>query len=920
MGNISLNKFDQETTLLQCLLHYKEQQGSDGILERQSELDNQKSKSIWSYSYHLSFFVNEDSKVTGDDKKKKQHTTQTWGKDSWEVILRNPSVGIAAFREEEATRLCERITAILDMSLGGGKRGKLQVDGLLRLLRVLHLVHRHGWILLQPGERAQLLHSAQHYRQGQLPAFSHGMSWDEVEVGPVLCHADGFLSPKAFHNPIVQHSFTVQLGDCLAVAGEVLPEWLEETITKWPFLLPAALRRRYFQCTAFSPLDGLLALQDWAEKGHLGLGSVGERKLEKPRTKVKVAREKILKSAIALFDRHASASTSLEFEFDGECGSGLGPTLEFYTLVCQALLRRGHGLWLQETIEMDPDRLQTTISSSNNALNFDDSSLDRSRKFGVYRGEKDENSYSFRSFQEDKGYDKDPFLAGFMQNDSNDIFGGQFSDGNKEDKETEAEDDKDDNHENMVQDMVECERQLSNASGLGKLIELQDKDVKMRHAPSLDSISIVGSVDTVPLDTPFPNVRNSVGGAEPKAAFFGETKGEDIHTQISQLKSEKSPGDRVLDKSGTKLKPISQRDNSRKLKLNSIDSSYTSWERARATPQKSSKEHKELYISCPQGVFPAPLPLDDSPAKRARAQKATKAFRFFGMLVAKALVDKRLLAIPISRPLLKLVKGERLSPWDLWDIDPSLAFQLEKLTKVALQAQTVDRDPELSPKEKKMIKQNLEFDGATIEELCLTFVLPGFPDIELHPGGAEINVNINNLSDYIKRVACVYLESGIKLQVHAMLDGFDQIFKHERLRPFSIKELEVMVCGEPEEWTVEYLQQVTVCDHGYEMDSEIITHLFEVLCGFDADWKRLFIQFLTGAPQLSVGGMQKLNPRFTVVRKDPEQWSDLPADMYLPSVMTCAHYLKLPKYSSKEILEDRLRKAIVEGQSAFHLS
>jgi len=43
-------------------------------------------------------------------------------------------------------------------------------------------------------------------------------------------------------------------------------------------------------------------------------------------------------------------------------------------------------------------------------------------------------------------------------------------------------------------------------------------------------------------------------------------------------------------------------------------------------------------------------------------------------------------------------------------------------------------------------------------------------------------------------------------------------------------------------------------------------------------------------------------------------------DNDLPSVMTCANYFKLPPYSSKEILKDRLLFAIREGQGSFDLS
>lgn len=67
-----------------------------------------------------------------------------------------------------------------------------------------------------------------------------------------------------------------------------------------------------------------------------------------------------------------------------------------------------------------------------------------------------------------------------------------------------------------------------------------------------------------------------------------------------------------------------------------------------------------------------------------------------------------------------------------------------------------------------------------------------------------------------------------------------------------------------------------------------------------------------------VTGLRSLNPPLTIVRKSFEP--PLCADNYLPSVMTCVNYLKLPDYSSKEIMASKLKLAALEGQRSFHLS
>lgn len=104
--------------------------------------------------------------------------------------------------------------------------------------------------------------------------------------------------------------------------------------------------------------------------------------------------------------------------------------------------------------------------------------------------------------------------------------------------------------------------------------------------------------------------------------------------------------------------------------------------------------------------------------------------------------------------------------------------------------------------------------------------------------------------------------------------------------------------------------------HGFSLTSEPVQHLFAVMSEFDREGQRQFLTFATGSPNLPVGGLRALQPKLTVVRKHV---GDNP-DGYLPSVMTCQNYLKLPPYTSKEVLAARLRTAVTEGCGSFHLS
>jgi len=132
------------------------------------------------------------------------------------------------------------------------------------------------------------------------------------------------------------------------------------------------------------------------------------------------------------------------------------------------------------------------------------------------------------------------------------------------------------------------------------------------------------------------------------------------------------------------------------------------------------------------------------------------------------------------------------------------------------------------------------------------------------------------------------------------------------------------------------LSEALKADHGFNVESRAIRDLIEIMSEFEPASRRDYLQFITGSPKLPIGGkrlefsfchlrlkqiatgFRGLNPPLTVVRKPHE--APLVADDYLPSVMTCVNYLKLPEYSSKAVMRTKLRTAIKEGVGSFHLS
>lgn len=139
---------------------------------------------------------------------------------------------------------------------------------------------------------------------------------------------------------------------------------------------------------------------------------------------------------------------------------------------------------------------------------------------------------------------------------------------------------------------------------------------------------------------------------------------------------------------------------------------------------------------------------------------------------------------------------------------------------------------------------------------------------------------------------------------------------------FYPEELENVFCGSGnncfQRWDVKMLQESCRTDHGFTQDSQAIKYLYDILSTYTRDEQRLFLQFVTGSPRLPTGGFKALSPALTIVRKTLDN-NQNPND-YLPSVMTCVNYLKLPDYSSREVMRLKLKVAANEGSMSFHLS
>ncbi|XP_045580420.1 E3 ubiquitin-protein ligase TRIP12 isoform X13 [Salmo salar] len=335
-----------------------------------------------------------------------------------------------------------------------------------------------------------------------------------------------------------------------------------------------------------------------------------------------------------------------------------------------------------------------------------------------------------------------------------------------------------------------------------------------------------------------------------------------------------------------------------------------------SNPKGSQEGTKYMFSS--RGLFAVPFGRTTKPAHIAKIKMK---FRFLGKLMAKAIMDFRLLDLPLGLPFYKwMLRHETsISSHDLVNIDPGVAKSIQHLEDIIRQKKRLEHDLSQTRETLQQALESLNMNGCSVEDLGLDFTLPGFPNIELKKGGKDVPVTIYNLEEYLRLVVYWTMNEGVSRQFESFREGFESVFPLHHLQYFYPEELDQLLCGSKSEtWDVKTLMECCRPDHGYTHDSRAVRFLFDVLSSFDAEQQRLFLQFVTGSPRLPVGGFRSLNPPLTIVRKTFESTEN--PDDFLPSVMTCVNYLKLPDYSSIEIMRKKLLIAAREGQQSFHLS
>ncbi|XP_043819364.1 ubiquitin-protein ligase E3B isoform X2 [Dromiciops gliroides] len=254
---------------------------------------------------------------------------------------------------------------------------------------------------------------------------------------------------------------------------------------------------------------------------------------------------------------------------------------------------------------------------------------------------------------------------------------------------------------------------------------------------------------------------------------------------------------------------------------------------------------------------------------------------------------------------------------------------------------SVDELPSLDAEFYKNLTSIKRYDG-DVSDLGLTLsydedVMGQLVCHELIPGGKTIPVTNENKISYIHLMAHFRMHTQIKNQTAALISGFRSIIKSEWIRMFSTPELQRLISGDNAEIDLEDLKKHTVYYGGFHGSHRVIIWLWDILANdFTPDERAMFLKFVTSCSRPPLLGFAYLKPPFSIrcveVSDDQDTGDTLGSVLRgfftirkkepggrLPTSSTCFNLLKLPNYSKKSVLREKLRYA-VSMNTGFELS
>jgi E3 ubiquitin-protein ligase HUWE1 len=174
-------------------------------------------------------------------------------------------------------------------------------------------------------------------------------------------------------------------------------------------------------------------------------------------------------------------------------------------------------------------------------------------------------------------------------------------------------------------------------------------------------------------------------------------------------------------------------------------------------------------------------------------------------------------------------------------------------------------------------------------------------------------VTTQNAHRYIEQETRRIVFESIQLQMHAIATGFYEVLSYGSTAYLTVDEVLNVLRGEPNidindlRASTTYTPSSTVNEH-----TIYIVWFWDIVYDFSQDERRDLVQFVSGSPLTPIDG-------FTGSERNRE-WFQIAFDDGLtldqvPQAQTCFKQIRIPRYTSSEIMRTRLLMAIQNAKT-----
>lgn len=296
-------------------------------------------------------------------------------------------------------------------------------------------------------------------------------------------------------------------------------------------------------------------------------------------------------------------------------------------------------------------------------------------------------------------------------------------------------------------------------------------------------------------------------------------------------------------------------------------------------------------------------------------RRRLNSYKFLGQVMGIALRCRVAAPWRLSPIVWKGLVGEALQEADVEHIDIAAHYFVQNVRDRVRDLQCTSQDDAETDHDSE----------ASEEKVCdweegLTWAVPARGTmVELRSGGRQLKVEPEDWPIYVRDAVHARIHEGDRALL-AVRDGLASVVPTAILPLFTWEEVELQACGRPGV-DIDLLQANTEYDDDTSASDPHIRSFWRVLRGFDDRDRAQFLRFVwarSRLPTRAVDFHQKFkihSPIGDGAREDPDQ--------YLPKAHTCFFSINLPKYSSDEVMAEKLSYTMyncIEMDADFRLA